>query len=175
MNPHSTDPGNTLNSLDKLTNAEDAAIVEGSLQLRFFTIHIILNTAKLFVVIILSGGYSGAAAHLGRQTHPSKGRTLCGIHRHCKASGKMRSYLTASGFTQSEIFMAALIFWRPCFARSTWIVPSTHPVARSWFLLATTSTGDRPRERCWIFCSNANEPKKLFFSRAIMRPSFISF
>src|ERR1700730_7797572 len=76
MNPHSTDPGNTLNSLDKLTNAEDAAIVEGSLELRFFTIHIILNTAKLFVVIILSGGYSGAAAHLGRQTHPSKGRTV---------------------------------------------------------------------------------------------------
>ena len=43
-----------MNLLDKLTNAEDAAIVGGSLQLRFFTIHIILNTAKVFVVIILS-------------------------------------------------------------------------------------------------------------------------
>jgi hypothetical protein len=103
-------PRNTLNLLYKLTNSDDVAIAGGSLQLRFFTIHIILNTAKVFVVIIPSVGYSGAAAHLGRQTHPSKGRTLCGIHRHCKASGLRRDYLMGSGSTRSEIFMAAPIF-----------------------------------------------------------------
>src|ERR1700730_1022420 len=173
--PHSTNPRNASNLLDKNTNTENAAIVGGSLQLRFFTIHIILNTAKVFVVVILSVGYAGAAAHLGRQTHPSKGRTLCGIHGYCKTSGLRRDYLMGSGFTRSEIFMAAVIFWQPCFAKSTWIVHCTHPVARSWFLLATTLAGDRPREKCWISCSDANEPKKLFFSRAIMRPSFISF
>jgi hypothetical protein len=37
--------------LDKIINAEDAAIAGGRLHLRVLSIHIILNTAKVFVVI----------------------------------------------------------------------------------------------------------------------------
>jgi hypothetical protein len=40
-----------LNLPDKIADAEDTAIVGRHLQLRFLTIHIILNTAKVFVVI----------------------------------------------------------------------------------------------------------------------------
>jgi hypothetical protein len=145
-----------LNLLDKMTDKEAAAIISGSLQSRFLTIYPILNTAKGLVVVF-------GAAHLGRQTHPSKGLTLCGLYSHCEASGLRRDYLTGPGFTRSEIFMAALIFWLPCSAKSTRIVHCTHAVARSWFLLATISTGDRPREKCWIFCSDASGPEKPFF------------
>src|SRR5712675_216810 len=84
---------------------------------------------------------------------PNQGSMQCGgIRGHRKTNEPRRGYLMGSEFMRSEIFMAALIFWNPCFGKSTRIADCTRPVARSWFLLATILTGGQPRERYWIFC-----------------------
>src|SRR5882757_1217448 len=83
-----------------------------------------------------------------------------GIRGHRKTNEPRRGYLMGSEFMRSEIFMAALIFWNRCFCKSTRIADCTRPVARSWFLLATTLTGSQPRERYSIFCYRIRADKR---------------